>query len=63
MNKRIYAVDVSVEFKRNGATDLKAIVSLEIEPGQEILANKLMDACQRAVANCVDELEKEHARN
>lgn len=32
---------------------------ISVERGQELKVNKLMDACQRSVAHCIDELEQE----
>ncbi len=57
--KKITEVLVSVEFKHNSETISKSTVSIEIEPDQAIEVRQLVDACQRSVGYCIDELKKD----
>ncbi|MCK5644193.1 MAG: hypothetical protein KAJ19_25565 [Gammaproteobacteria bacterium] len=44
----------------DGEKELKrAECFIPITPGEPLRAGKLMDACQRSVAHCLDELQKE----
>ena len=52
-------VVVSVTFNDQGKTLARAEVSVLLVPGEPLRVGLLVDACQRSVAHCIDELQKD----
>jgi hypothetical protein len=57
--KTITHIVVSVAIQHKDDQLAQAEVHIPIETGQRIRAQHLTDACQRSVAHCIDELNKE----
>ncbi len=57
--KKITEIQVTVKFFHHDEVLTHATVAIEVEPGQPIKVQHLTDACQRSVAHCIDELNKD----
>lgn len=59
MTNELKTIVVSVEFQDRKQESLaRAEVHIEVENIYAVRAGKLIDACQRAVAQCIDVLKK-----
>jgi len=56
--KKITDISIQVAFLHRGEDISRAEVLIPIGDIQEIKAENLLDACQRSVAHCVEELQK-----
>jgi len=61
--KGVTDVVVSVAFYHRKVKLTQAEVSIPMPIGKAVHAGLLIDACQRSVAHCVDELQKDMKRD